>query len=239
MVLPERRLGIARYLPEWLCPYLALILIAATAVLHLAYLAWDCPLDLAPDEAHYWDWSRHLDWSYYSKGPLVAWLIRASCELFGPWSEQHTGSLTFAIRLPAVACGSLLLIALYQLTVQVFGRARLALAVVAVALTLPLITAGRSLMTIDSPYTCCWCWALVFAHQAIIRRSSWAWEATGGDGVPGYPRQVHDGGVRALSDAFPAHESRASSSAVLGRLLEHAGHREPGLVAHSHLELTA
>jgi hypothetical protein len=179
VVLPERRPGIARWLPEGLCPYLALLLVGVTAILHVAYLAWDCPLDLAPDEAHYWDWARHLDWSYYSKGPLVAWLIRASCELFGPWSEEHTGSLTFAIRLPAVLCGSLLLVALYQLTVQVFDRARLALAVVAVALTLPLITAGRSLMTIDSPYTCFWAWALVFAHRAVVRRSNWAWEATG------------------------------------------------------------
>ena len=95
---------------------------SARRCLHLAYLAWDCPLDLAPDEAHYWDWSRHLDWSYYSKGPLVAWLIRASCELVGDWSEQHTGSLTFAVRLPAVLCGSLLLVSLYVLTVQVFGQ---------------------------------------------------------------------------------------------------------------------
>ena len=62
-----------------------------------------CPLELAPDEAHYWDWSRHLDWSYYSKGPLVAWLIRASCELFGPLSLELTGSLAAAVRLPAVA----------------------------------------------------------------------------------------------------------------------------------------
>ena len=28
------------------------------------------------DEAQYWVWSRHLDWGYYSKPPLIAWLIR-------------------------------------------------------------------------------------------------------------------------------------------------------------------
>ena len=40
------------------------------------------PLDLGPDEAHYWEWSRHLDLSYYSKGPmiayLIAWVLRSS-----------------------------------------------------------------------------------------------------------------------------------------------------------------
>src|SRR5262249_11516765 len=119
MSTPHRTPAAGRFLPEWLCPWLALALVLAAAALHLLYLANDCPLDLAPDEAHYWDWSRNIDWSYYSKGPLVAWLIRASCELIGPWSEEATGSLMFAVRLPAVVCGSLLLVSLYVLTVQV------------------------------------------------------------------------------------------------------------------------
>jgi hypothetical protein len=158
---------------------LAGLLIVGAAALHLAYLAGDCNLDLIADEAHYWDWSRHLDWSYYSKGPLVADLIRFSCELLGPWAEAHTGSLMPAVRAPAVVCGSLLLLSLYILTVQVFRRESLALAVVAAALTLPILAAGSSLMTIDSPYTCCWGWALVLCHRAIFRDSGWAWPATG------------------------------------------------------------
>src|SRR6202162_1852167 len=103
------------------CRALAAFLIVGAAAFRLLFLAYHCSLDLAPDEAHYWDWSRHLDWSYYSKGPLVAYLIRASCELVGPWSMQHTGSLMFAVRLPAVLCGSLLLLSLYVLTLQVYG----------------------------------------------------------------------------------------------------------------------
>src|SRR5947199_1286691 len=94
-----------------------LALIVAASAFRVAYLAGDCPIDLAPDEAHYWDWSRHLDWSYYSKGPLVAYLIRGSCELFGPWSQQLTGNGALAVRLPAILCGSLLLMSLYVLTV--------------------------------------------------------------------------------------------------------------------------
>jgi hypothetical protein len=163
----------------WRWRLLAALLILGAAGLRIAYLTHDCPLDLVPDEAHYWDWSRHLDWSYYSKGPFVAWLIRGSCALVGPWAEQHFGSAMLAVRLPAVVCGSLLLVSLYVLTVQVYGRERLAVAVVALALTLPLIAAGSSLMTIDAPYTCCWGWALVLAYQAIFRGSRWAWWALG------------------------------------------------------------
>ncbi len=152
----------------WPYRFAAAFLILGAALLRIAYLIWLCPFDLSPDEAHYWDWSRNLDWSYYSKGPLVAWLIRLSCTLFGPWSIQVTGTEMVAVRLPAVVCGSLLLVSLYVLTVQVFRREGLALAVVGLALTLPLLAAGSSLMTIDAPFTCCWGWALVFGYRAVF-----------------------------------------------------------------------
>ena len=35
------------------------------------------------DESQYWDWSRHLDWGYYSKPPFIAALIWLSTHLFG------------------------------------------------------------------------------------------------------------------------------------------------------------
>jgi len=166
--------------PGW-CRLLAASLILGATVLHLAYLAYECPLDLAPDEAHYWDWSRpeHLDWSYYSKGPLIAYLIRGGCVAAGSWSVEQTGNLALAVRLPAIVCGALLLVSLYILTVQVYRCEVLALAVVGLALTLPLIAVGSSLMTIDAPYTCCWGWALVLGHRAIFRGSKWAWPLLG------------------------------------------------------------
>ncbi len=164
--------------PAWVCRCLALALIASAATAHILYLAHS-PLDLAPDEAHYWDWSRHLDWSYYSKGPLVAWLIRASCAVAGDWSLRHTGNLAFAVRLPAVLCGSLLLVSLYVLTVQVYRREGLALAVVAMGLTLPLVAVGSSIMTIDAPYTCLWGLALVVGLFAVRGGSLLAWMELG------------------------------------------------------------
>jgi hypothetical protein len=158
---------------------LAASLIAGAATFRLAYLLSNCPLDLSPDEAHYWDWSRHPDWSYYSKGPLVAYLIRAGVAGAGPWARHLTGTEMPAVRLPAVLCGGLLLVSLYILTAQVHRREDLAAAVVAGGLTLPLLAAGSTLMTIDAPYTCCWGWALVLGHRAIFRKSVWAWPAAG------------------------------------------------------------
>ena len=39
--------------------------------------------DLSFDEAHYWMWSERLGPAYFSKGPGIAFAIRASTALFG------------------------------------------------------------------------------------------------------------------------------------------------------------
>src|SRR5690348_1179942 len=41
------------------------------------------PLEIGPDESQYWRWSRVLDFGYYSKPPLMAWLIAVSTGVFG------------------------------------------------------------------------------------------------------------------------------------------------------------
>jgi len=139
----------------------AALLILGWVALNLAYLGWLCPLDLSPDEAHYWHWSRRLDWGYYSKGPLVAWLIRGSCELLG--------TSAFAVRLPAVLCSAALLAGVFVLTRDALRDGRAALATVAVAMTLPPVGAAAVLMTIDPPFLACWAWALVGVTRGSLR----------------------------------------------------------------------
>jgi 4-amino-4-deoxy-L-arabinose transferase-like glycosyltransferase len=61
-----------------------------TAAITLARLVaiFRTPLELYPDEAQYWIWSRTLDFGYYSKPPMVAWAIWATTRLGGdaePW----------------------------------------------------------------------------------------------------------------------------------------------------------
>ena len=41
----------------------------------------DLPLHF--DEAQYWDWSQNLDWGYFSKPPMLAFLIRVITEICG------------------------------------------------------------------------------------------------------------------------------------------------------------
>lgn len=155
-------------LPAGISPRVfAVGLIVASVVLSLFYTWAGCPLDLAPDEAHYWDWSRNLDWSYYSKGPLVAWVIRGSCELLGGLSVTLTGDLAAAVRTPALLFHAAFLAGWYILAAGVFRSPKLGLAIVVCAVTLPLVRAGAVLMTIDPPFLACWCWAIVCVWKAL------------------------------------------------------------------------
>jgi 4-amino-4-deoxy-L-arabinose transferase-like glycosyltransferase len=60
----------------------ALALVAALAMARLIAL-FRSPLELYPDEAQYWLWSRTLDFGYYSKPPVIAWSIWATTALGG------------------------------------------------------------------------------------------------------------------------------------------------------------
>jgi hypothetical protein len=159
----------------WLTPFRCRIILAALLVLgflgHLRYLTNDCPIDLSGDEAHYWDWSRRMDISYYSKGPMVAWLIRASCAALGDTMP--------AVRVPALflAIGSSILT--YWLTLRLFQSDRMALGAVLLNHLVPMFVAGSVLMTIDPPFFFFWGLATCFAVTAIFDEKKWAWIALG------------------------------------------------------------
>ena len=48
------------------------------------------PLELSVDEAQYWDWSNNIEFGYFSKPPLIAWLISITTSMFGndEWSVR-------------------------------------------------------------------------------------------------------------------------------------------------------
>src|SRR5215813_13742506 len=60
--------------------HLAIILLLAVT----GYRFWfSTRLELVPDEAYYWLWSKHLAASYRDKGPAIAWLIALGTKIFG------------------------------------------------------------------------------------------------------------------------------------------------------------
>lgn len=41
------------------------------------------PVQLHGDEAQYWSWAQDLDWGYFSKPPMIAWVIASTTAIFG------------------------------------------------------------------------------------------------------------------------------------------------------------
>ncbi|WP_337270573.1 ArnT family glycosyltransferase [Oryzifoliimicrobium ureilyticus] len=59
-----------------------LFIILALTVFRVACLFFD-RTNLFVDEAQYWLWSQHLDFGYYSKPPMIAWVLWLSTSLSG------------------------------------------------------------------------------------------------------------------------------------------------------------
>ncbi|GJM19806.1 MAG: dolichyl-phosphate-mannose--protein mannosyltransferase [Phycisphaeraceae bacterium] len=146
----------------------------------LVWLVWFSDYTLIEDEAHYWEWSRRLDWSYYSKGPGVAWAIAASTAFFG--------HVEWAVRLPAVLAGAVGSLAVALLTREVVREhtrahpAQHAAPFVAALLyqCVPAIGVTGVLMTIDGPFLACWALAAWGAARALLHDRPRAWAICGG-----------------------------------------------------------
>jgi len=57
------------------------------------------PLELYADEAQYWRWAQSLEWGYYSKPPMIAWMIHLSTSVFGDseWAIRFLAPVFHAI----------------------------------------------------------------------------------------------------------------------------------------------
>lgn len=143
------------------------VLVGVTA-LRVALLVAS-PLDLFVDEAQYWLWSTTPDFGYYSKPPVIAWVIALTTALAGneEWGVRlaspllHGGSACFiflagrALYGPRVGVGAALLYA-----------------------SLPAVSFSSFLISTDVPLLLCWSAALYALIQAERHGGLW-WLALG------------------------------------------------------------
>lgn len=150
--------------------WLAVLVVVVVAALHAVYVHAQV-IDLAEDEAYYWDWSRHLDASYYSKGPGTAWLIRASCAVFG--------DTPLGVRFPAIVARAGVGLCMFWLTWRLFGSSRLGLGAMLLGYAAPIFLAAGLIMTTDPAYLLSWGVATCLAARAIWDGRRWAFVAAG------------------------------------------------------------
>ncbi|MDP9084859.1 MAG: glycosyltransferase family 39 protein [Pseudomonadota bacterium] len=146
---------------------LALSLIAYAFALRFVYLG---SVELLPEEAYYWNYSRHLDVGYLDHPPMVAWLIWLGTAIFGQ-SE-------FGVRIGALCCGLITSFFAYRLTRNIFGET-VALAALSLAQILPFFFLSGFLMTPDAPLTAAWAASLYFLERALFGEHSGAWWRAG------------------------------------------------------------
>jgi dolichol-phosphate mannosyltransferase len=142
-------------------------LIAYSVVLRVVYAG---SVELMPEEAYYWNYSRHLDFGYLDHPPMVAWLIRLGTALFG--------QTEFGVRAGALCCGAVTSIFVYKLARNLFGEIS-ALAALLLAQALPYFFLSGFLMTPDAPLAAAWAASLYFLERALIANRSRAWWLAG------------------------------------------------------------
>ncbi len=124
---------------RWLAP--ALGLVAAITAARLVMLAFN-RTDLFVDESQYWLWGQSFAFGYYSKPPLIAWVIGAVTSLVG-------SDTPFWVRAPLAVFHGATAMILGALAAQLHGP-RVALLVAVSYATLPMVAVGSLLASTDT-----------------------------------------------------------------------------------------
>ncbi len=144
--------------------WLFFALVGALTVLRVAVLFMS-PLELAPDEAQYWDWSRDFAFGYFSKPPMIAWVIGAATAVCGDAEP--------CIRLPSPLIHFGTACILFFLAKKLFGVKAAFWTGLTFSL-LPGVSFSSGLISTDVPLLFFWSLALLsFERVLTTKRSVW------------------------------------------------------------------
>ena len=139
-------------------------LIAVVTAVRLATLVFS-PLNLHYDEAQYWAWSRELAWGYFSKPPLIAWVIATTTGLFG--------NAEWAVRIGAPLAHAVGAVGLGLLGRRLFGDWA-GFWAGAMWIVMPGVWLSAGVMSTDALLLPSWAWAL-YCFWRLIDTPSWRW----------------------------------------------------------------
>ena len=113
-------------------------------------------LEIGPDEAQYWRWSTEFDWGYYSKPPMIAWIIGFETFLLG-----HS---EWAIRVLSPVFHLIVAIALCDIGRRHWNMKAGVLAGL-LYFTIPGVWLSSVIMTTDAPLMACWATSLALLFR--------------------------------------------------------------------------
>ncbi len=132
-------------------------LIAGVFVARLLYVAF-LPFEMSGDEMYYWEWGRRLDWGYFSKPPLIGWLMGGVGAL--------AGASAFAVKGTALLLGTASLGFVFALGRGIFG-ARTGFYGVLITVVTPGNAVLNFALTIDAPLLFAWTGGLLCLWRAL------------------------------------------------------------------------
>lgn len=139
-------------------------------VLTLWRLYLSAGLQLHPDEAYYWLWSRHLDVGYFDHSPLVAYFI---------WFTTLLSKSELWVRLSGTIVTLIVSFLTWKLALQLFGSIRVAAGSVMLLNVYPLTMLGLIVITPDIPVFLFWSLSVYIFWQIISSNKAWLWYALG------------------------------------------------------------
>lgn len=140
---------------------------ALASILTARVLAlWFNATDLFFDEAQYWSWSLEPAFGYYSKPPLIAWIVGAATSV--------CGASEFCIRLPSPIIHSATAVVVYAIGRRLYDTTVGMWSAVAFV-TLPGVSLSSGIISTDVPLLFCWALAL-WGFLELLRSTFW-WPA--------------------------------------------------------------
>lgn len=118
-------------------------------------------LELAPDEAYYWQWSHRLAMSYQDHPPFIAWLIR-----FGTWVA---GDTALGVRLPCIVLSLLGIFLVYILSRTIGFEPSASLLTASLSTLLPLPAVGAIIATPDTPLGLFWLLSILGLTRLAVK----------------------------------------------------------------------
>ena len=142
-----------------------LVALAAILAIRIAALVLN-RTDLFFDEAQYWAWAQAPAFGYYSKPPLIAWIIA--------FATGVCGQAEACIRLPSPILHTATALVIYALATRLYDQRTGVLAALAFAL-LPGVSVSAAIISTDVPLLLCWALGLL-GFSALFDTKSW-WPA--------------------------------------------------------------
>ncbi len=144
------------------------VLLVGALTLWRLYLS--ATLELHPDEAYYWLWSRQPDVAYFDHPPMVAWFI---------WLSTRHSDAELWVRLPGTLVALVVSGLIWQLALQLTRSVAVAAGSVLLFNVYPLTLMGLMVITPDIPVFLFWSLSLWLFWQLMRTGQTWLWYALG------------------------------------------------------------